>query len=47
MAICYVVFKGQTHILIEMGLHGSRRPDGSTGSYHPEIHQRAPMEILR
>jgi len=46
MSICYVVFKGQTHILIEMGLHRSRRPDSSTGSYHPEIHQRAPMEIL-
>jgi hypothetical protein len=46
MSICYVVFKGQTHLLIEMGLHRRRRPDGSSGSYHPEIHQRAKMEIL-
>jgi hypothetical protein len=46
ISICYVVFKGQTELLIRMGLHRSRRQDGSTGSYRPEIHKGARLEIL-
>jgi hypothetical protein len=46
MSICYVIFKGQTDLLIRMGLHRSRRQDGSTGSYHPEIHRGTKIEIL-
>jgi hypothetical protein len=45
MSICYMIFKGQTDLLVRLGLHRCRR-DGSSGSYRPEIHRAAKLEIL-
>ena len=45
ITICYVVFKGQTELLIRLGLHRSRR-DGSDTSYRPKMTCDTPLETL-